>query len=400
MDEEIEQVSLSQLIGILLKRKRLIAIVTAIFLIIGIVQTYVLTSTRYASEIVLEINNIETLPSKQPIDKEGAVYNILESITSAGDMDFESYLNEVTSEEVLVETIEDLDLEDKYTPESLKSSISIDSDSELKIINLRLLTEDPAQGQEIINTLAENFSDHITKRSQEIATQTQEIIKTQMEIEREKHAEALKEYEEATKGIKSSYELELELEATYEQLTQYKSNLNDLKIQKEAIQGALKTADSSGGGIIVRPSGSGEDTVYNFSNTSKQALEVELAETNSRIESTNKSIETMQDSIEKIKTDFQDIEFAEGVIRQKVELTKESYEAFAMKYQELKMQSSIDIGGISINIISDTIPSTRPVGTRKIIKLAVFLVLGIMTGVILSFLVEYLDIMKAKKTNK
>lgn len=400
MDDEIEQISLSDLIHILVKRKKLIAITIAVFLILALVQTYIISSTRYASEVLLEINNIEVEPTKRPIEKESTVFNILESITHARDMDFNSYLNEVTSEDVIVKTIKDLKLEEDYSVQTIKSALSVSADEEAKTIKLTYVSEDPSQGKKIIETLAENFKEHITKKSQENSLETLEIIKKQMGMEKEKHAEALKEYEEASKGTKSSYELELELEALYEQITIYKTDLNDLNIQKDSINGALETAtNSNNDGIIVRPGG-GEEGGYIFLNTSRQALQVNLAETNARISSTKKYIEKLQASIEATKVEYQDIEFDEGIIRQKVELTKESYEVFAMKYQELNMQSSIDVGGISINIVGDTLPSSNPIGTRKVIKIGIFLMLGIMTGIILSFIVEYADLMKSKNKKR
>lgn len=396
MDDKFEQISISEIINILIKRKKLIVGITLGFLILGILSSFVFTKQKYVSELSLEINNIETkvIP---PAGEAGTAYNVLESITNTNDMEFDDYLKEITSDEVLNRTIKDLKLGDTYTRGSLKSDLAVSADPELKTINLRIISKSPKEGAEIVNKIGENFAEHITNISQENSLQTLEIIEKQMEIEKEKYAESLKEYKEAMKNTGSAYELELEIEAVYQQLTEYKLSLNDLEIKKEGIIAALEKSTSSGGnssGMILRPSASSD---YIYLDSSKKALEVDLAETEARMKSTQDKIKDLQEEIKDVQIDYQEVEFAESVVRQKVDLTKQSYEVFSRKYQELNMASSIDVGGISINTLSEATPEGRAVGTRKSIKLGIFLMLGIMSGVIASFIVEYMDVVKKNK---
>ncbi len=399
MDDKFEQISIGDAINILIKRKKLIAGTIAIFLILGILSSFAFTKKRAISEISIEISNID-MTITQPSNEKGPVYNVLESIAHTNDIAFEDYLDEITSDEVLEKTIKDLNLEDKYSISGLKSDLSISSDPETRNVGIKLTSKDPDIGVDILNKLVENFAEHITRIAQENALQTLDIIEKQMAIEKEKYAEGLREYEEAIKGKSSAHELELEIEGLYEQITEYKLSLNDLEIKKEGTKAALEKSASSGGnagGMIIRPSG-GEG--YMYLDTSKKALEIDLAETEARIKSTEDKIKDLQTDIGDIKIEYQNIEFAESVIRQKVELTKQSYEIFAQKHQELKMASSIDIGGISINTISPASTSNKTVGTRKSVKLGMSLIFGIMIAVILSFLVEYIDIQKTKKIKK
>lgn len=401
MDDKFEEISISQLINILIKRKRLIAAITILFLIIGILNSFVFTKQKYSSELLLEINNMETTINK-PVDDKGTavnVYNVLENIARTNDIEFEDYLDEITSDEVLEKTIKDLKLKDTYTIESLRSNLSVKADPELKNINLSILTNSSKDGAKILNSIGENFSEHITEISQENALQVLETIEKQMEIEKEKYAESLDEYKNAMKDKKSALELEMEIEAIYEQLTNYKLNLNDLKIKKDGVTSALEKSktssddDDDNQGMILRPSG---DDGYIYIDSSEKALQIDLAETQAKIKSTESTIKSLQEKTQDLQIEYQDIEFEESAIRQKVDLTKQSYEVFSQKYQELKMASSIDVGGISINTLSEATEDGKTVGTRKPIKIAIFLILGIMTGVISSLIVEYTEIMKAK----
>lgn len=398
MDDKFEEISISELINILIKRKRLIAAITIVFLVIGILASTVFTKQKYSSELLLEINNMETTINK-PVDDKGTavnVYNVLENIARTNDMDFEDYLEEISSDEVLEKTIKNLKLKDTYTKESLRSALTVKSDPELKNINLSILIDNPKEGARILNAIGENFSEHITEISQENALQVLETIEKQMEIEKEKYSESLAEYKEAMQDKKSALELELEIEAVYEQLTDYKLNLNDLKIKKDGVTAALGKSKDSGDdeGLILIPSG--EDGQI-YLDSSKKVLEISLAETEAQVKSTQATIKNLQEKTQALQIEYQEIEFEESAIRQKVDLTKQSYEVFSQKYQELKMASSMDVGGISINTLSEATEDGKAVGTRKQIKIAIFLILGIMTGVIASFIVEYREIMKAKK---
>lgn len=394
MFDEFENISIKDMINILIKRRKLIALVTAGILLLGIVQSFIITKPKYASSITLEINQFETSISSG--EEPSRVRNLLESITGSTGLIFEDYVEEVTSDEVLEKTIEDLKLEDTYTAGNLRSDISVDEDSETKTIDVRVIANGPEKSSQILESLIENFMESITNIAQESSSNLLEVIGDQLEIEKDKYSQALKEYSQATKGIKTALEIELEIEGMYEQLTEYKLSLNDLQIKKDGINAGLKQSEESGNtNMSVRPNSNSESI---YLDTGKGTLEIDLAETEARIDSTEKSIEDIQERIEDLKKDYQETEVAESVTRQTVDLTKESYEVFSSKYQELSMQSSMDVGSISINRLADTAMENTRVGTRKFIKLAMFLVLGLMTGVIVSFLAEYLEYMKKKKS--
>lgn len=394
MDEKTEQISLSEIIGVVLKRKKVIALVTIAFLLFGMLQAFVLSDSEYKSEVTLEINNIELASSKNDIENSD-IYNKLESIAQAGDMDFDTYLTELTSDDILEKTIKDLNLEDTYSADSLKNSLSLESDEETKVIELKLISNDYEQGNKILEKLIENFREHITILSQEYSQQILEIIKNQMEVEREKYEKVLAEYKEEVENVQSPHELELEIEASYEQITTYKLNLNDLNIRKEGILAALKASESSDNedGIIIRPGGS-ED--YLYMDTSEKVLEMDLVETEAKIESTKATIEELQDYMSELQVNYQEAELTESSIVQRLNLTKDSYKAFSKKYEELNMEDSIDIGEITINLVPKTDSSSKPVGRTPLSKLIVAVFLGLMTGVILSLLLEYLSIIRAK----
>ncbi|MGO1469954.1 MAG: GumC family protein [Tissierella sp.] len=394
MYDNLEDVSIKDIINILLKRKGIIAIVTIGCLLLGMLQSFVITKAKYASSVSLEVNRLE--PIEISTEDSNRVHNLLETITDSSNMEFGDYIDEITSDEVLEETIKDLKLEDTYTTSSLRGAISVSSDPETDIIDIRVTVKDPKRSLELLESLTENFREHVTTTSQENASKLLEVIEDQMHIEKEKYSKTLEEYRDATDGIKTAEEINREIEGMYEQLTKYKLDLNDLEIKKDGIEAGLeKSASSQSETMAIRPNAN-SDSIY--LDTGKGTLEIDLAETNARIASTKQGIKDIQESIQNLKKDYQETELTESMILKKVELAQESYEVFEMKYEELNMQSSMDIGNISINVLWDTVSENNPVGTRKIIKLAMFLVVGLMTGVIVAFILEYIEYSKSKKT--
>lgn len=392
----MERITLSEVIRVIKKRKKLIAVVIIAFLIIGILQSFIVKDEIYESEVLLEINNIKPEPV-EPNKEDSQIHNMLQKMSHSSDMNFESYLNELTSDEVLEKTIKDLEMEDTYTVDSLKKDISIEENAELGNIILKLKSKESKKGDKILNQYVSNYISHITEISQEASLQTLDVIKDQLEIEKEKHEKALEEYANLTKGKKSAYELELERDASYEQLTEYKLSLNDLNIKKEGILAAIEKNNNMGnddGSMIIRP-GSGDDYIY--VDTTRRALEAELADTDAKIKSTKESIEALQETVKKLQVDYQDVDFIESSINKKVELTKESYDAFAHKYQELDMENSMNLGEISINVMSDPKPIEDDEGRGTLNKITISIILGVMAGLILSLFLEYLEVMKKKR---
>lgn len=392
MDNDFESVSISGILNALKRQYKIIILITVGFLLVGILQAFVISEQKYMSQYEFEINSLE--PDIIRRSDQGVVYDLLENMTNSSDMNFDQYGKEITSDEVLEKTINDLGLEDQYTVSDLRSKIDVSSDPDLETVKVKISLGDSKQGGEILTAIEENFSEHITKIKQENSEDLLEVIQEQMHEEKEKYTTALEEYKKVTNGSKSSMELEEELEGVYEQITGYKANLNDLKIEEEAIEAALEEGDFSSSNILVAPSqGSGNFYI----GTGKEALEVQRIETRSKIDSTEETIEELRDSINRIQEEQQEVEFEAGTLRTRLEISKSSYEAFTQKYEELKMKTSLDIGGISVKVLPGSFIENQPVGTRKAITLTLFTILGLIVGVITSLFVDFRQIKKLKE---
>lgn len=387
----MEEIELRELIEILIRGKKTIAIITLVAILIATVFSFVILKPTYEAKMVLMTSNLGSNANNRNLDPSN-VEDMLDIMSQFPNLNLETYREQIKSPEVLSKTIEDLNLQDKYTITGLGNRIQLETIKDTQMITIKMEDSDPEEAAAIVNKLGENFIAFVTDKAKENATKTFAYVESQMDIEKEKYEESLLELKELLSQPRGAQELELELTSSFEQITLYKSSLNDLEIKRDALEKAIGESNSyssNRGSMIVRPN-IGENFNISFDDTNK-VLAVDLAETEGRIESTNEQISNLQAHIEEIQVEYQDKKYQEDMTRQKVNIAKDTYEAFVAKYEELKVAETAKIGELSISVVSSAYPPTNPIGPRKALNLAISAVLGVMVGVFVVFFKSYWD---------
>lgn len=393
MEEEIE---LRQLIEILINRKKTIAMFTLGAILLAAIFSFVILDPTYEAKMVLMTSNLGGAESTK-LDP-AKVDDILNIMTQYPDMNLETYRQQIKSPSVLSKTIEDLNLQDKYNIESLGNKINLETIKDTQLITIKMEDSNPEEAANIINTLGNNFIEFVTRKAKERADKTFEYVKTQMEVEKDQYEDALLELKDILSQPRGAQELNLELESSFSQITEYKAKLNDLEIQREGLNCALAESKTSAGNgsLNARPNLEGALNI-SFDSTTK-VIGVNLAEVNGQIENIKAQIEEIGKHIEKIQVEYQDKEYEENIVRQRTDIAKKTYESFVSKYEELRVAETAKVGELSINIISKAYPANNPVGPRKMLNLAIGAVLGLMIGVFVAFFREYWDNGSNKET--
>lgn len=387
----MEEIELRELIEILIRGKKTIAIITLVAILIATVFSFVILKPTYEAKMVLMTSNLGSNANNRNLDPSN-VEDMLDIMSQFPNLNLETYREQIKSPEVLSKTIEDLNLQDKYTITGLGNRIQLETIKDTQMITIKMEDSDPEEAAAIVNKLGENFIAFVTDKAKENATKTFAYVESQMDVEKEKYEESLLELKELLSQPRGAQELELELTSSFEQITLYKSSLNDLEIKRDALEKAIGESNSyssNRGSMIVKPN-IGENFNISFDDTNK-VLAVDLAETEGRIESTNGQISNLQDHIEEIQVEYQDKKYQEDMTRQKVNIAKDTYEAFVAKYEELKVAETAKIGELSISVVSSAYPPTNPIGPRKALNLAIAAVLGLMIGVFVVFFKAYWD---------
>lgn len=382
----IEEISLRELIEILIKRKKLIAIITATAILIAALFSFFILKPTYEAEMILMASNVSENLTSGAINT-GNLENMLDALSKYPTMSIETYRQQITTPEVMEKTIKDLNLEGEYTIDSLADKIKLETIKDTNLIRIKMENTDPEKAAAIVNKVGENFTQVVSENIKERATSSSEYVKAQMEKEKEYYEEALLEQKELLSQPRGASELSLELNGKLEKITEYKNQLYDLNIRKSALEAAIKTSEatSSRGSSIILNRESGNILI----DDSTKLLKIELAEVQGAIDKINESIETLQDEIEELQVELQEKKHQEDIVNQKVELARQTYEAFMRKYEELRVTESAEIGESNITVISRAYPPTKPVGPRKALNLAIATTLGLMTGVFAAFFIEY-----------
>lgn len=389
----MDEISLRELIEILIKRKKLIAIITAISISLAGVLSFLVIKPTYESRMMLMAAEATDNVSREK--DYGNLDSMLDSISRYPKMNIETYKQQVKTPAVLSKTIQDLNIGDKYTVDSLERKITLDVIKDTQLIVIKCKDKNPEDAANIVNTIGKNFIVSVAESVKERATSTSTYLSAQIEIEKSKLDVALNEQKEFLSKPRGAAEVQLELDAYLDQITEYKTALNDLEVRKEALKASIEVAESAptGGSSLTLNQNTGRVMLEN----SKTTLKLEMAEVESNIKVKQEKVINLQNEIEELQIEYQDKFYKEDELQQKVDIAKGTYDSFVKKFEEVKVTESAMIGEASVTVLSKAIAPEKPVAPRKALNVAIGGVLGVMVGVFTAFFTEYWQSTDKKK---
>ena len=389
----IEEISLRELIEILLKRKKMIAVITATSILIAGILSFIVIKPTYEAKMILMASN--AVDKSTNLVENSSIDMMLDVISQDPVMNIETYKQQVKTPAVLIKTIEDLSLEDEYNIGTLGEKITLETIKDTQLITIKTIGPDSDKAATIVNKVGENFIETVSDNVKSRVTTTSKYVEAQAELEKKNYDDALIELKELLSKPRGSRELGLELESKLQQITKYKTELNDLSIRRDALNASISVAEKSpsNGSSITLNQSTGRILLDN----SEKTLKLELAEVEASIVSIENKIILIQKDIENLQVEYQDKSHKESIVNQKVSIAKNTYESFVKKYEELRVKESSQIGEASFTIISRAYPSTNPVAPRKALNIAIAIVLGLMAGIFTAFFIEYWQVTDTKE---
>ena len=403
MQEYNEEISLRELIEILIKRKNLIIITTLICILVTGVVSYFILDPVYESRMVLMASQFTDKVEASQLSGEG-IDNLLDSLSKYPTMTLETYRQQIKAPRIMRETIADLGLEEEYDIESLANAINLETIKDTNLITIKMEHNNPEKAAEIVNKVGENFVKFVSDKVKEHATNSSAYIEGQMSIEKEKLDESLEDLKAFLSEPRGVPELESELEARLEQITSYKTRLTDLKIRQQSLQSAIAVAERNPGNtnkIVLQNSEEGIlESGQLMVGDAATLLKIEQAEVEADLVNIEKQINILQEEIEELQVELQEKRHRERLLNHRVQLAENTYDAFVKKYEELRVTESSQIGEATITIVSRAYPTTRPVGPKKALNLAIGATLGLMMGTFMAFFVEYWQSTESEEGNR
>lgn len=386
----MEEISLRELIEILIKRKIIIIGITVVCILLSAVVSFLILEPVYETRMVLMASQFsDRIQSTEKIGE--GIDSILNSLSQYPTMTLETYRQQITAPRVMRETIAQLGLEEEYDVASLAEDIILETIKDTNLISIKMQHTDPEKAAQIVNKVGDNFVVFVADKAKENATTSSTYVESQMAIEKEKLDAALEELKEFLSQPRGVSELSREIEARLQQITDYKTKLTDLEIRQKALKSSILVAEQEAKDTnrILLKNQDNQDTMQLTIEDTATLLKIELAEVESNITNIKEVLIALQNEIEETQVELQDKKHQERLVNQKVNIAQNTYDAFVKKYEELRVTESSQIGEATITVMSRAYPTTKPVAPRKALNVAIAAVIGLMIGVFAAFFIEY-----------
>lgn len=418
---DYEEISLRELIETLIKGWKLIAIITAIcVLVAGIYSFFIIDPTYEAKSVLMASFATDKLVN---ISKNGdSVEGILNTISTYPVLTIQTYKEQIKSPKILQQVIEDLNLSEKeITRVGLRDMIALEAIKDTNLIEIKVSSSDPELAANIANAMSTRFTEFVTDLSKQQASKSSKFLKAQIESEKSKLDEASLELKRIMAQPRGVDELASEQAAKLTLLSEYKVGvvekevaLNKLKAGLAAAEEELKNTpqilvtnksvseDQLLGRIVSEKNNmsaaeassitmKNEEVNINYIELSTKVAEYKIlvSETTKELELMKSKIDQTQKEIEKIQSELAEKKHELNLVQRNVDIAQGTYDAFLKKYEEIRVAETTEMGESTINIVSPALVPIRPVGPRKMLNVAIAGVLGIMLGVFIAFFKEY-----------
>lgn len=414
----MDELSLRDVIEILLKGKWIIAVITAVCVIFAGVYSFAVLDKQYEAETMLMVSPV----SLNTVASGGAssIGDLLEAINTYPKMTVETYLQQIKAPEVLEYVREEAVLEE-LSIDGISRKITVGAVKDTNIIKITVKDVDPQKAADIANIVSVRFTEFVTETSRKQAESSAEYIKTEQEKEKVKLDEIHEKLKDFLSLPRGPEELKLELNAKLNQLTQYKVQLTQAELDEKLVTVKLakaeelleKTseyieveksvaADAFMAQLIREATGAGLSDLASLTMTEQtvnsvyvalvqniNSYEISLADSRAKMDQLQEVIAKGQAEIDSTQAELAGKQQVYDGLQHQYSLIKETYDAYQQKYKEAMIKQSAQIGDSSIIVVSRAVAPETPVGPNKTANVAIGGVIGLMIGSMMVFGKEY-----------
>jgi uncharacterized protein involved in exopolysaccharide biosynthesis len=436
-DEIYDEISLKELIEILLKNKTLIITITLIVTLLAGIFSFLIVEPTYEADVVLMPYNVGQT-NKVDLSSDN-IENVLNQLTVYPSLTLETYKEQIKSDVVLIKTIESLELEEELSYEGLRNKVSINANKDSNNITLTVTDTDPEKAALIANTLKDVYIEFVGQMKQNQLDQSIEFLDSQVDIEKKNLNSALRVLEgfliENTSSEELGQELDIKRNSRNRLITErenlvsnygqekieYELSLNlvnkKIEITEELLNSEVSIVtlnkdiysdlalyeyfkslgiDTENVNISVEEK---NEVYYELKNSlngliiEREIIKQKLLNLDDRYDKQivfyDVSIEELKDSVEELNIKLSKVESEENLLMTQVEHTKSTYEALLNKREAIRITEASKISENSILVVSEAFEPIKPVSPNKMLNLAIGFVLGLMMSVFIAFFRHY-----------
>ena len=404
---EQDEISLKELIQILIDQRILIIAITSVTLLLAAIYSFLIADPVYESTAVLNATPIGTEIS---IDEN--IQSIVDGTGLFPTSTVQTYMEQITSPQMLARVIGELGLVNEdgaaVSIGSVRSKISITNVDGTNLLQVKVNSSDPEEATAIANSLASTFIDYIDDAGQIQSRVAAAKIEEQLLIEEDNLAiksEALSAH--VTDGV-SIDQLKSEINSLVEQVTSIKASINSYELSIETLEeklailsGELGASNHVIDSLELDTSGRIVGESIDVQTADEDALSgslitIDYINSQSSYISTVARYDAMVEQLGSLEAELiekqallVEEEYKYNKLTRELDLAKQTYNAYQVRYQEAIVAAAAEIGSNSIVISSEAVVPGNPVGPNKPLNLAIGIVLGAMVGVFTAFFRAY-----------
>lgn len=430
----MKDINLRGLIEIIFKGKIIIAVITAITILLSGIASTLLAKPLYSASAVLLTNPIE----KNQNAMTDEVNNLIESMGQYPEMTVETYKQQFINPIVLGNTISKLKLVDKkgnpMDKNVLANNITVSIEGNTDLLKVEVKDSDPNIAVSIANALSEEFINFISDNSKALGEQATSIIEDQIKSEKEKLEEQAKNIQDYLRNSPDIDQMKSEIDMLNDQLVSYKSDMYDVEKQISSDKDTLETFKRGQGNssnlesdikinIPIDADNHNDTNKINENKTDKSnqtndvnqassqvvldisdnnnlqsaLLTMKITEVETRLiqkiaeqKALQTEITDMESELEKKKSSLVEEEYKYNTIKRNYDLAEQTYNAYLDRHKGAIITAASNIGNSAIIISSPAdISLINTSGYGKGFYLVAGAVLGFMIGIFVVIFIAY-----------
>lgn len=401
------EVTLRELIEIILEYKTIIIAITISIALIAGLYTYIIQEDKYVAESTLSVRNAtvqtESLSSIDDIVNYMKNYPIITT---------ESYVEQILTPQIILDTIYDLELKDNdnnyISISSLIDKVEVYNVGETDLITIKTTYSDAETAANISNTIGSKFIIYTNEKNRVQSQLAADEIEKQLILEEAKVEVKSKAVSEYIGSNTSIDELTLEVNSLIDYVTSIKTNINTLNISIDKDEEILETLlsvtdlsyDSLVGIELNLSTGMVSNELYqgvsNENDLQTLLLTMELTDVETRLISNRaelKAKETklveMQSRLITLQTTLAEQEYKYNSLTRDLDLAKQTYNAYQSRHKEAIVAAAANVGTNSILISSEALIPSQRVSPNRQMNVLMGIIIGLFIGIFIAMFMAY-----------
>lgn len=388
---------------LLQKWKWLIAGITLLAVVTSAVLSFFVLSPVYQSKTVIMVKQYQDPKAIQRPEEQDDLQSVVNSLSRIPEMTIKTYVGQMKSEALLRTVINELKLDKAiYTPDSLAGLIDVKAVPETNLIELTVKNNDSKLAATIANTLAEKFLEFIGTTNQKQLVTSSEFLSKQLSEKNKELTAAMTNLNKYRNQPRNVAYLEQELEnknnnlaGAQSQLLQVEADLQQALAGKAAAEQRLKTVPQT-----IKTKSFDTETGKPVEKEEINPAYIELtqlvaqksiifAEIEAKKNTIKTSVEQLQNDLKTLQTELNSKRETDGLLQEKVNQIKQTRDILSEKLTQVEIVKSVNVSQTTLQIVTPAFPQDKPISPKKILNMAVAMVLGLMASIGLVFILEF-----------